>query len=76
MTELIEKWECNRCRDTEGVINGICPTCGPTQTMPINKEAKKIAKVKEANQEKIDLDKRRAIEIEKNNIAKANAKKK
>ena len=35
------KWKCNTCGATKGVVNGICPTCGPTQTTPVDEEAKK-----------------------------------
>lgn len=38
-------WKCNFCGQTEGVENGVCPKCGPTQTTPISDEAKKEADV-------------------------------
>ena len=34
------KWKCNNCGSVKGVINGICPKCGPTQTTPQDDEAK------------------------------------
>ena len=37
------KWKCKFCLTEEGVINGICPKCGPTQTTPLDKQARKIA---------------------------------
>lgn len=36
-------WECNFCGQKEGVISGICPKCGPTQTTPLSLAAKKEA---------------------------------
>ena len=33
-------WHCNFCGQEEGVTNGICPKCGPTQTTPLSKKAK------------------------------------
>lgn len=44
----IAHWECNFCGQREGVENGICPKCGPTQTTPLSEEAKKEAGVEEA----------------------------
>jgi predicted ATP-dependent serine protease len=35
------KWQCNKCKETKGVINGVCGNCGPTQTIPMDTEAKK-----------------------------------
>lgn len=39
----VENFKCNNCGETEGVINGICPSCGPTQTTPVSEEAKQEA---------------------------------
>ena len=38
-----EVWECDSCHEIDGVINGICPSCGGCQTTPLNDAAKKIA---------------------------------
>jgi hypothetical protein len=46
-------WECNQCGESDGVINGVCPNCGPTQTRPIDKKAELIAGVPEAEAERI-----------------------
>lgn len=46
------KWKCITCDESEGVINGVCPNCGPTQTLPIDAQSEKIAKVAEAAEEK------------------------
>lgn len=46
------EWQCNYCRETEGVQNGLCPTCGPSQTTPVNEVAKKEAGYYEAEEEK------------------------
>lgn len=35
------KWQCLKCKETKGVINGVCGNCGPTQTLAIDEEAKK-----------------------------------
>jgi len=40
--------ECNYCKETKGVINGVCPNCGPSQTTPQDEEAKKEAGYYEA----------------------------
>ena len=45
-------WKCNACGQTEGVENGVCPKCGPTQTTPLSDEAKKEAGVVEEKAEK------------------------
>ena len=34
------KWKCLFCGETKEVINGVCPKCGPTQTIPMDEEAK------------------------------------
>jgi len=39
------KWKCIRCNKTQGVTNGLCPICGPTQTLPKDKVAEKEADV-------------------------------
>ncbi len=44
-------WKCNTCDQTEGVENGICPKCGPTQTTPISAAAKEEAGVVEEKEE-------------------------
>ncbi|MEO7016229.1 MAG: hypothetical protein ABI067_06770 [Leifsonia sp.] len=36
-------WKCNTCGASEGVENGVCPECGPTQTTPVSDTAKKEA---------------------------------
>lgn len=38
-------WKCNFCGQEEGVVNGVCPVCGPSQTTPVSDEAKKEAGV-------------------------------
>lgn len=35
------KYKCNNCGETKNVLNGVCPKCGPTQTMPMDEDAKK-----------------------------------
>lgn len=37
------KWKCRFCGETKGTISGICPKCGPTQTLPLDDEARKVA---------------------------------
>jgi len=44
----MSKWKCNYCKETKGVINGVCPNCGPSQTTPQDEEAKKEAGYYEA----------------------------
>lgn len=39
-------WKCNVCGKSENVSNGYCKGCGPVQTTPIDKDAKKEAKIK------------------------------
>lgn len=34
-------WKCKVCGLSKGVINGTCPKCGPTQTVPVNDEARR-----------------------------------
>ena len=34
------KWRCKSCGQTKHVLNGVCPTCGPTQTTAIDESAK------------------------------------
>lgn len=46
-TQSLGTWECNYCGDTEGVVNGVCPNCGPSQTKPVDDVAKKEAGVYE-----------------------------
>jgi len=43
MENELGQWQCNTCGQTEGVINGVCPTCGPTQTTPVDEVAKTLA---------------------------------
>lgn len=47
-------WKCNSCGQTEAVINGVCPKCGPTQTTPISEEAKQEAGFYEAEAERAE----------------------
>lgn len=56
MVNELGTWECNYCGDTEGVQNGVCPNCGPSQTTPIDDIAKKEAglPVKEYEEEKVE----------------------
>lgn len=44
-------WECNFCGQKEGVENGVCPKCGPSQTTPLSKAAKEEAGVVEEEPE-------------------------
>lgn len=37
---MASTWKCNTCGKVKGVTNGTCPVCGPTQTTPINEDAK------------------------------------
>ena len=48
----VAKWKCNYCGETEGVISGVCPNCGPTQTYPVDDLAKEEAGVAAAEKEK------------------------
>lgn len=45
-------WSCNTCGQQEGVENGICPKCGPTQTTPLSDAAKIEAGVPQAEAER------------------------
>lgn len=36
-------WKCNKCKKTDGVVNGECPRCNATQTTPVDEEAKREA---------------------------------
>lgn len=44
------KWSCNYCGEVAGVQSGICPSCGPTQTTPIDDKAKGIAGVEDVEE--------------------------
>lgn len=33
-------WKCNNCKSKKNVENGFCPKCGPTQTEPMDYNAK------------------------------------
>lgn len=46
------QWKCNTCNSTKGVSNGVCPKCGPTQTVPVDEQAKKLGGFYEAEAEK------------------------
>lgn len=46
------QWKCNRCNSTKGVTNGECPKCGPTQTTPVDEDAKHLGGFYEAEAEK------------------------
>lgn len=46
------QWRCNRCNSTKGVTNGECPKCGPTQTTPVDEDAKHLGGFYEAEAEK------------------------
>lgn len=46
------QWKCKTCNATENVTNGFCKKCGPTQTLPLDETAEKIAGVPEAEAEK------------------------
>lgn len=46
------QWRCNNCNSTKGVTNGLCPKCGPTQTVPLDEDAKKLSGFYEAEAEK------------------------
>ena len=37
------KWKCIYCGTSKGTINGVCPKCGPSQTQPLDDEARKEA---------------------------------
>ena len=43
-------WECDNCGEHDKVTNGWCPSCGPTQTTPLDPLAEKLAGVPEANE--------------------------
>ncbi|MGH7204518.1 MAG: hypothetical protein ACREHC_08835 [Candidatus Levyibacteriota bacterium] len=62
-TQTTIHWSCNVCGTTEGVENGICPTCGPTQTTPISDSAKEEAGVAEAAGEKKQEEETEAKEV-------------
>lgn len=49
-TQTTIHWKCDFCGQEEGVENGVCPKCGPTQTTPISKEAKIEAGLNEEGQ--------------------------
>lgn len=44
------QWQCNNCGMRDGVVNGVCPKCGPTQTTPTDDIAMVIAGVKTPEQ--------------------------
>ena len=67
MAEL-GKWKCNICGETEGVLSGICPSCGPSQTTPIDEVAEKIAGVPEAEAE---LKAREELKVEEGIVEEA-----
>jgi hypothetical protein len=46
------KWKCLFCGETKEVINGVCPKCGPTQTIPMDEEAKQEGGFYVAEEEK------------------------
>ena len=46
------QWKCNTCNSTKGVTNGLCPKCGPTQTTPVDEDAKHLGGFYEAEEEK------------------------
>lgn len=46
------KWRCNFCGTEKGVLNGVCPSCGPSQTTPLDEEAKQAGGFYVAEEEK------------------------
>lgn len=38
-------WKCLKCGSKKKVVNGYCPECGPTQTIPMDYDAKIVAEV-------------------------------
>ncbi len=49
-------WKCNQCGADKDVKNGVCKKCGPTQTTPIDAEAKEAAGIVDVVPQEEDLD--------------------
>jgi hypothetical protein len=55
-------WKCLNCGSKKGVTNGICPKCGPTQTDPMDYDAKVEAEVIVPGEKKILVEEAEIVE--------------